>query len=66
MPISASEIVLPSVVRLVVIVGVVKFHEETATLSSMVGEAQVPPNSPPGVAPTTISADKEPLAVPTR
>ena len=47
---AAWPIVAPSVIVAdVVIVGVVKFQSVTATLSSIVGEAQVLPSSPPGV-----------------
>jgi hypothetical protein len=39
---------------------------EPECVASTVGLAHVPPSSPPGVVPTTISADRAPDAVPTR
>src|SRR5262245_30104790 len=50
----------------VVIVGEVRTQFDTATPSSIVGLAHVPPSSPPGLVPTTISALRPPLAVPTK
>ena len=40
--------------------------EEPACVASTVGAAHVPPSSPPGVVPTTISFDSSADAVPTR
>ena len=39
---------------------------EPECVASTVGEAHVPPSSPPGDVPTTISAERSPDAVPTR
>src|SRR3990167_6712928 len=39
---------------------------EPLCVASTVGEPQVPPNSPPGAVPATISPDSVPVAVPTR